>query len=104
MQLRRLLYMSCLLLVGTTACQDELFLPLVEEKEVPVVQGNEILLPREYTQYTLTTEKLKGLEGCHIHAKEGFVFLSDSIVRNAGQHRSLFLLSASGKQLEPDTG
>ena len=82
MQLRRLLYMSCLLLVGTTACQDELFLPLVEEKEVPVVQGNEILLPREYTQYTLTTEKLKGLEGCHIHAKEGFVFLSDSIVRN----------------------
>lgn len=82
MQLRRLLYISCLLLVGTTACQDELFLPLVEEKEVPVVQGNEILLPREYTQYTLTTEKLKGLEGCRIHAKEGFVFLSDSIVRN----------------------
>lgn len=76
------IYLSCLLLIGITACQDELFQPLMEENETPVVQENEIFLKREYAEYILTVEKLAGLEGCRIRVKEGFVFLSDSIVRS----------------------
>lgn len=75
------IYLSCLLLIGTTACQDEIFQAPVEGNELPVVSENEILLKREYSGYILSAGKLEGLEGCRIRVKEGFVFVSDSIVR-----------------------
>ena len=54
----------------------------MEENEVHIATENEILLKRGYSDYTLTAERLAGLEGCRIRAQEGFVFLSDSIVRS----------------------
>lgn len=82
MRFYRFIYNSLLLLIGTTACQDELFQHPIEENETPVAAENEIRLKREYSNYTLTAEQLKGLEGCRIHTKAGFVFLSDSVVRS----------------------
>ena len=71
-----------LILAVLTACQDESFQVPMEENEVHIATENEILLKRGYSDYTLTAERLAGLEGCRIRAKEGFVFLSDSIVRS----------------------
>jgi hypothetical protein len=71
-----------LILAVLTACQDENFQVPMEENEVHIATENEILLKRGYSDYTLTAERLAGLEGCRIRAKEGFVFLSDSIVRS----------------------
>lgn len=82
MRFYRFIYNSLLLLIGTTACQDELFQHPIEENEAPVAAENEIRLKREYSDYTLTAEQLTGLEGCRIHTKVGFVFLSDSVVRS----------------------
>lgn len=75
-------YIFVFMLAMLTACQDETFQSPLEESELPVVQKNEIFLKREYAEYILAVEKLAGLEGCRIHAKEGFVFLSDSVVRS----------------------
>ena len=71
-----------LILAVLTACQDENFQVPMEENEVHIATENEILLKRGYSDYTLTAERLAGLEGCRIRAQEGFVFLSDSIVRS----------------------
>lgn len=71
-----------LILAVLTACQDESFQVPMEENEVHIATENEILLKRGYSDYTLTAERLAGLEGCRIRAQEGFVFLSDSIVRS----------------------
>lgn len=71
-----------LILAVLTACQDESFQVPMEENEVHIATENEILLKRGYSDYTLTAERLAGLEGCRIRTKEGFVFLSDSIVRS----------------------
>jgi len=71
-----------LILAVLTACQDENFQVPMEENEVHIATENEILLKRGYSDYTLTAERLAGLEGCRIPAQEGFVFLSDSIVRS----------------------
>ena len=71
-----------LILDVLTACQDENFQVPMEENEVHIATENEILLKRGYSDYTLTAERLAGLEGCRIRAQEGFVFLSDSIVRS----------------------
>ena len=71
-----------LILAVLTACQDETFQVPMEENEVHIATENEILLKRGYSDYTLTAERLAGLEGCRIRAQEGFVFLSDSIVRS----------------------
>ena len=56
-----------LILAVLTACQDENFQVPMEENEVHIATEN---------------ERLAGLEGCRIRAQEGFVFLSDSIVRS----------------------
>ena len=71
-----------LILAVLIACQDESFQVPMEENEVHIATENEILLKRGYSDYTLTAERLAGLEGCRIRAQEGFVFLSDSIVRS----------------------
>ena len=71
-----------LILAVLTACQDENFQVPMEENEVHIATESEILLKRGYSDYTLTAERLAGLEGCRIRAQEGFVFLSDSIVRS----------------------
>lgn len=71
-----------LILAVLTACQDESFQVPMEENEVHIATENEIILKRGYSDYTLTAERLAGLEGCRIRAQEGFVFLSDSIVRS----------------------
>ena len=71
-----------LILSVLPACQDENFQVPMEENEVHIATENEILLKRGYSDYTLTAERLAGLEGCRIRAQEGFVFLSDSIVRS----------------------
>ena len=71
-----------LILAVLPACQDENFQVPMEENEVHIATENEILLKRGYSDYTLTAERLAGLEGCRIRAQEGFVFLSDSIVRS----------------------
>ena len=71
-----------LILAVLTACQDENFQVPMEENEVHIATENEILLKRGYSDYTLTAERLAGLEGCRIRAQKGFVFLSDSIVRS----------------------
>ena len=71
-----------LILAVLIACQDESFQVPMEENEVHIATENEILLKRGYSDYTLTAERLAGLEGCRIRTKEGFVFLSDSIVRS----------------------
>lgn len=71
-----------LILAVLPACQDENFQVPMEENEVHIATENEILLKRGYSDYTLTAERLAGLEGCRIRAQEGFVFLFDSIVRS----------------------
>ena len=71
-----------LILAVLPASQDENFQVPMEENEVHIATENEILLKRGYSDYTLTAERLAGLEGCRIRAQEGFVFLSDSIVRS----------------------
>ena len=71
-----------LILAVLPAWQDENFQVPMEENEVHIATENEILLKRGYSDYTLTAERLAGLEGCRIRAQEGFVFLSDSIVRS----------------------
>ena len=62
-----------LILAVLTACQDESFQVPMEENEVHIATENEILLKRGYSDYTLTAERLAGLEGCRIRTKEGFV-------------------------------
>lgn len=81
MKILKLQYILILAML-TAACQDEIYQIPMEENETLITSESEILLKREYSDYTLTTEKLAGLEGCRIRAKEGFVFLSDSIVRS----------------------
>ena len=71
-----------LILAVLTACQDENFQVPMEENEVHIATENEILLKRGYSDYTLTAERLAGLEGCRIRAQVGVVFLSDSSVRS----------------------
>ena len=55
-----------LILAVLTACQDESFQVPMEENEVHIATENEILLKRGYSDYTLTAERLAGLEGCRI--------------------------------------
>lgn len=80
MKILKLQYILILAVLPT--CQDENFQVPMEENEVHIATENEILLKRGYSDYTLTAERLAGLEGCRIRAQEGFVFLSDSIVRS----------------------
>ena len=81
-----------LILAVLTACQDESFQVPMEENEVHIATENEILLKRGYSDYTLTAERLAGLEGCRIRTKEGFVFLSDSIASHSPSKWSKILI------------
>ena len=56
-----------LILAVLPACQDENFQVPMEENEVHIATENEILLKRGYSDYTLTAERLAGLEGCPAH-------------------------------------
>lgn len=80
MKFYRYIYVFCLILTGTAACQDETYQPFGENGNHSISE-DEIFLNREYSTYTLSAEKLAGLTGCHINIKGGFVYLSDSIVR-----------------------
>ena len=51
-----------LILAVLPACQDENFQVPMEENEVHIATENEILLKRGYSDYTLTAERLAGLE------------------------------------------
>lgn len=79
-----------LILAVLTACQDESFQVPMEENEVHIATENEILLKRGYSDYTLTAERLAGLEGCRIRAKEAFCIpvRFHHTERRATHHRS----------------